>query len=118
MSKLLKLTWKPNKITKINDKLLRKKYLTQGKFIHYTVDEIPNHADRAWVNTKIMERANDRIRKVRMRYTPEIAKAYREQGILAVSSALGLTCILLGIRRTHLMGALMIPVIFFYIRLF
>jgi len=38
--------------------------------------------------------------------------------ILAVSSVLGLTCILLGIRRTHLMGALMIPVIFFYIRLF
>ncbi|MBM3246968.1 hypothetical protein FJZ17_00280 [Candidatus Pacearchaeota archaeon] len=32
-----------------------------------------------------------------------------------VSSALGLACILLGIRRTHLMGCLLIPAILFYI---
>lgn len=32
-----------------------------------------------------------------------------------ISSSLGLTCILLGIRRTHLMGCLLIPAVLFYI---
>ena len=35
--------------------------------------------------------------------------------ILTVSSILGLTCILFGVRRTHLMGALLLPVILFYL---
>jgi len=35
--------------------------------------------------------------------------------ILIVSSVLGFTCILTGIRRTHLMGALMLPIILYYL---
>lgn len=35
--------------------------------------------------------------------------------VLIVSSSLGFTCISLGIKRTHLMGSLLLPVILFYI---
>ena len=35
--------------------------------------------------------------------------------VLIVSSSLGLTCILLGIRRTHLMGCLLITALLFYV---
>ncbi len=35
--------------------------------------------------------------------------------VLLVSTSLGLICILLGIRRTHLMGCLLIPALMFYI---
>ena len=35
--------------------------------------------------------------------------------VFIVSTALGLTCILLGIRRIHLMGCLLLPVILFYL---
>ena len=35
--------------------------------------------------------------------------------ILGVSTALGLTCIRFGIRRTHLMGALLVPIILIYL---
>jgi len=35
--------------------------------------------------------------------------------VALISSCLGLTCILLGIRRTHLMGCLLIPALLFYL---
>lgn len=35
--------------------------------------------------------------------------------VLAVSTALGLTCIYLGIRRTHMMGCLLLPTILYYL---
>lgn len=77
-----------NKMTKVNTKKLTKQYLVPGHFRRYTEAEIPNDRDRAWVNAKIHERLADRIKKVRIRSTPEIVSAYKKHGILAVSKAL------------------------------
>lgn len=77
-----------DKLTKLNTKKLTKKYLVPGHFRRYSEEEISDARDRAWVNAKIHERLASRVQKIRIRGTPEMLRAYKTQGILAISKAL------------------------------
>ena len=80
--------WNPNKLIKVNESKLIRKYLVPGRFRRYSESEIPNDRERAWVNAKIHERLTHRIHKIKVKATPEIISAYKSAGILAISKAL------------------------------
>lgn len=81
--------WQPNKITKLNEAKLKKKYLVPGHFKRYNYHEIPDDRERGWVNSKLHERTADRLRKVRgLKATPDLLRVYRNHGILVLSEVL------------------------------
>ena len=80
--------WQPNRITKLNEAKLRKKYLVPGHFKRYNYHEIPDDQTRGWVNAKLHERTADRIKKVRPKATPDIIRVYKRHGILVLSEVL------------------------------